>query len=149
MDEVPAPLQPPMAPETAGQLASEISASSTFLCPQCHFPVKPEYYFCPNCGKNLRTPALSTDVLSQVLLYGFSIILPMIAYLAVTKWQGIKYMRSSDEKAKQMGYIALALLILSSIIVFWWTYVWIQGYIASSLNDINNLGGLGTGSSGF
>jgi hypothetical protein len=139
MDEVPLP---PAPTQSATQLASEISATSTFLCPQCHLPVKPEYYYCPNCGKNLReaVPLLPTDMLSQILLYGFSIVLPIIFYLAITKWQGIKYIRSSDPKAKQMGYIALALLIISSVIFFWWSIVQLQGYVQSSLNDVNNLG---------
>ena len=113
---------------------------AAMICPQCHFPVKPEYYYCPNCGKNLRTPALPTDMLSQVLLYSFSIILPVIFYIAVTKWQGIKYIRSSDEKAKQMGYIALALLILSSVFFFWWSIVQLQGFVQSSLNSSLNSG---------
>jgi predicted RNA-binding Zn-ribbon protein involved in translation (DUF1610 family) len=155
MDEIPLPpiapkpavQSPTVSTQTAAQLATEIAASSTFICPQCHFPLKPEYYYCPNCGKNLRVAPLPTDTLSQVLLYAFSIILPVIAYLAISKWQGIKYIRSSDPQAKQMGYIALALLVISSIIMFWLTYVWIQGYVASSLNDVNNLGGLGGGSS--
>ncbi len=138
MDEIPVP------PPTVAQLAAEISTNSTYLCPQCHLPVRPDYYFCPNCGKNLRVaPAtLPTDSVSQILLYGFSIVLPIIAYLAITKWQGIKYIRSSDDKARQIGYIALGLLVLSSIVVFWWTYVWIQQYIASSLADLNNYPGL-------
>jgi hypothetical protein len=149
MDEVPLPPQPVQQQQNAAQLATEISASATFLCPQCHLAVKPEYYYCPNCGKNLRQGAtvLPTDILSQVLLYGFSIVLPIIFYLAITKWQGIKYIRSVDPKAKQMGYIALGLLILSSVIFFWWSIVQLQGYVASSLNDVNNLGGLGVGSS--
>jgi hypothetical protein len=149
MDEIsvpspqPAPQQEATAEsQTAAQLANEIAASATFLCSQCHFPVKPEYYFCPNCGKNLRkaVETLPTDVMSQVLLYGFSVVLPIIFYLAITKWQGIKYIRSADPKAKQMGYIALALLIVSSIIFFWWSIVQLQGYVQSSLNDVNNLG---------
>jgi hypothetical protein len=154
MDEIPVPPQPATpqqpvvaqpqqpAPQTAAALVSEISASSTFICPQCHFPVKPEYYFCPNCGKNLRIAPLGTGLLDQLLLYAFSIILPWIAYLAITKWQGIKYLRSADSRARQIGIIALGLLVLSSIIAFWLTYVWIQGYIQQSLNDVNNLGNI-------
>lgn len=137
---------PPQPAQSAAQLASEISASSTFLCPQCHFPVKPEYYFCPNCGKNLRqaVAVLPTDALAQFLLYGFSIVLPVIFYLAITKWQGIKYIRSSDPKAKQMGYIALALLVVSSVIFFWWSIVQLQGFVQSSVNGSlsNGCGGL-------
>lgn len=141
MDLVPVP--PQLTPQTTAQVASDISVSSIFLCPQCHFAVKPEYYYCPNCGKNLRAAALPTDTLSQFLLYGFSIVLPFIAYLAITKWQGIKYIRSEDPKAKQMGYIALIILIVSSIFVIWWTTVQIEGYIQSSVTDFNtNFSGL-------
>jgi hypothetical protein len=154
MDEISLPPQSPAAQspaapsQSAADLAAEISATSTFICPQCHFPVKPEYYFCPNCGKNLRVPPLGTGLLDQLLLYAFSIILPWIAYLAITKWQGIKYLRSADGRAKQIGLIALILLIASSVVAFWLTYVWLQGYVQSSLNDVNSLGGLG-GTSGY
>ena len=108
------------------------------ICPRCHFPVKPEYYYCPNCGVKLSEAPMGTGLMDQVLLHAFSIILPWIAYLAITKWQGIKYLRSADPRAKQIGLIALILLIVSSIVAFWLTYVWIQQYIQTSLTDFNN-----------
>ena len=45
------------------------------ICPQCHQPVKPEWYYCPNCGKKLSEPGLSTSLASQLWLYAFSIII--------------------------------------------------------------------------
>ena len=88
-------------------------------------------YFCPNCGKKLseHEPELSTSIGAQILLYGFSIVLPIICYLAITKWEGIKYARSDDPKAQQMGWIAIALLVISSIVVIWWTTEWINSFI--------------------
>jgi hypothetical protein len=114
----------------------------TMLCPQCYQPVLPTYHFCPNCGKKLAEPGLSTDVMSQVLLYGFSIILPVICYLAVSYWQGIKYIKSPDPKAQQIGWIALALLIISSAVSFWIAGVWIQQFIQSqtSTSGLSQLG---------
>ena len=118
-------------------------AAALPLCPGCHFVVKPEYYYCPNCGAKLSEAPLATDALTQVLLYAFSLILPWIAYLAITKWQGIKYFRSPDDKARQVGMVMIALLTVSSVIAFWLTYVWIQGTIQQSMNDLNsNFGGL-------
>ncbi len=108
------------------------------MCPRCHFVVKPEYYYCPNCGAKLTEAPLATDFFNQFLIYAFSAVLPWIAYLAITKWPGIKYLRSPDEKAKQVGLIALIILVISSIIAFWLTYIWIQGYIQSSVNDVNS-----------
>jgi hypothetical protein len=133
------PSVPAMVPAAAVPVGPVIAAVSTMICPQCHFPVKPEYYYCPNCGTKLSEPAVATDLITQILLYAFSIILPWIAYLAITKWPGIKYLRAPDAKAKTMGLIMLALLVISSVVAFWLTYVWIQGYIQQSLNGVSNL----------
>lgn len=103
--------------------------SPSMICPQCHQPIKPEYYYCPNCGKKLSDAPLATDFGAQFFLYAFSIILPAIAYLAITKWQGITYARSADPKAQEMGWIAIALITLSSIVMVWLTAIWIQGFI--------------------
>jgi len=111
------------------------------ICSRCHFPVKPEYYFCPNCGIKLTEAPLGTGVTDQLLLYAFSLILPWIAYLAITKWQGIKYLRSPDKNAKRIGLIALILIVASSAVAFWLTYVWFQGYVQSSMDQFNSLVG--------
>jgi rubredoxin len=132
MDEVPLP--PPLQQQPVPPAGAPIS----FMCPRCHFAVKPEYYYCPNCGAKLTEPPIGTGLVDQLLLYAFSIVLPWIAYLAITKWQGIKYLRAPDARAKQIGFIALVLLVVSSIIAFWLTYVWIQGYIQSATNQANS-----------
>ena len=115
--------------------------TAPMLCPQCHQSVKPEWYFCPNCGKKLSEPGLSTTLGAQLWLYAFSIILPIIAYLAISYWQGIKYARSDDPKAQQIGWIAIALIALSTVVTFWLAIVWINGAIQSSVNSVGNLGG--------
>ncbi|HUC31734.1 MAG TPA: zinc ribbon domain-containing protein [Candidatus Paceibacterota bacterium] len=146
MDEIPLPTPPPQAAIPAATPGAVPAYFGSQICPRCHFPARPEWYYCPNCGAKLTEPPIGTGLIDQLLLYAFSIILPWIAYLAITKWQGIKYLRSPDRNAKQIGLIALILLIASSVVAFWLTYVWIQGYIQSSLNDVNNLGnGLGGG----
>ena len=107
------------------------------LCPVCHQAVMPEYYFCPNCGAKLNTPPLSTSLAAQIWLYAFSIILPMICFLAVSKWQGVAYYKSNDEKTKQIGMIACTLLALSTIFTVWYAIVWTRQEIQSSVNSIN------------
>jgi len=111
------------------------------LCPQCHFVVKPEYYYCPNCGKSLHEAPLSTSIMTQAWIYGFSIVLPIICYLAVSYWPGIKYLLSEDENAKQIGIVACILLAVSSIITFWLAIVWIQQAVQSGVSSVGNLGG--------
>ncbi len=111
------------------------------ICPQCHQVVLAAYYFCPNCGKKLIEAPLSTSATSQLLLYGFSIVLPVICYLAIGYWQGIKYMQSADPKAKQIGVIALVLLLISSAITFWIGMVWIENQVQSAINSVGNISG--------
>ena len=118
------------------------SPGNVSLCPVCHQPVPRDAYFCPNCGKELRPKPLSTSLGTQAWIYAFSLILPMIAYLAIGYWPGFRYLRSSDPREKQVGIIATVLLVLSTIITFWYVIAWMQAYVQQSVNDIGNLGNL-------
>jgi hypothetical protein len=119
--------------------------SAALICPQCHLPVLPEYYFCPNCGAKLNVPPLSTSAGSQILLYLFSAVLPWIAYLAITKWDGIKYLRSKDSQSRTIGWIALSILVASSIIALWLTVSWIDQSVNSAMTDVGNINNFGSG----
>lgn len=107
------------------------------MCETCHQPVLPIYYFCPNCGTKLNAAPLSTSLNTQLGLYAFSIILPMIAFLFVTRWKGVQYIKSKDPKAQQIGYIAAVLLFVSTVAVIWLSYVWTEHAIDSTLQGIN------------
>lgn len=67
----------------------------------------------------------------------------MIAFISVSRWPGIKYFKSGDPKAQQIGLFAIILLVISAIITYWLAIVWIQNYIQQSVTDVNNLGALG------
>jgi uncharacterized membrane-anchored protein len=108
------------------------------ICSTCHQPILPTYYFCPNCGAKLSSAPLSTTVATQIGIYLFSIILPSICFLFITRWPGLKYFKSQDLKTKIIGEVALTLLILSTIITFWLAYVWTQGAI-DSINQALNM----------
>jgi hypothetical protein len=110
---------------------------TTDVCPICHEPVKPEWYFCPNCGTKLRQAPLSTSPMAQLGLYAFSIILPWILFIMVTKWQGITYLKSKNPQEKQIGIIACTLLVASTILTIWLAYVFTQQLIQSSLSSLN------------
>lgn len=111
------------------------------ICPMCHQPVLPEYYFCPNCGVKLTGKPLSTSVQTQIWIYLFSLILPAICFLAIGYWPGIKYLRSPDWEKKQIGIVAVILMALSTIALTWWGIVWFQGFLASQTAS-SGLGGL-------
>jgi len=113
------------------------------ICPTCHQSILPQYYFCPNCGAKLSQDPLSTSIKTQIWIYAFSIILPMICFIFVTRWPGLKYYKSEDPKAKRIGQIAWALLILSTIITIVLVYIWTTQLIQSQINSINiDFGGL-------
>ena len=107
------------------------------VCLVCHQPILPQYYFCPNCGAKINSAPLSTTIGTQAWIYAFSIILPMILFIFVTRWPGVKYYKSNDKKAKQIGRIAWALLILSTILTIWLTIILTNEMIQSSINSIN------------
>lgn len=109
----------------------------TDICPVCHQPIKPEYYFCPNCGTKLRQAPLSISPAAQAKIYFHSIILPWIIFITISKWKGTEYLKSKDTKEKQVGIIAISLLILSTIFTVWMAYVFTQEMIQSSVNSIN------------
>ena len=109
----------------------------TNICSVCHQPILPSYYFCPNCGTKVNEAPLSTSIVTQASIYAFSIVLPMILFIFITKWPGIKYYKSNDPKIHRIGQIASALLILSTIVTVWIVYVWTQNMIQSSVNSIN------------
>ncbi len=114
------------------------SQTGTMVCPQCHQSVLPSYYFCPNCGKNLHEPPLPTDTFTQAWIYGFSIVLPVLCFLFISRWPGMKYYRSDDPKAKMIGQIAWILIIFSTLATMWYAYVWTENAINSSVASINS-----------
>jgi hypothetical protein len=142
MEENPVPQPPVQSAPTAQPDPAVVLAALGMptVCPQCHYPLKPEYYYCPNCGKSLRAAPLSTSLGTQLWIYAFSLILPVICYLAISYWPGVKYIKSEDPEAKQIGVIAAVLLGISTIVTFWWGIVWIQQTVQSQVNSVNTLG---------
>lgn len=107
------------------------------ICQACHQPVISQYFFCPNCGAKLNSAPLSTTIKTQVWLYLFSIVLPMMGFIFVGKWPGTKYYKSKDPKTKQIGQIAWLILLVSTAITIWLAVTWTQKTIQSSLDSIN------------
>ena len=112
------------------------------LCSVCHQALQPEYYFCPNCGHEVHEKPLSTTAFTQSWIYAFSIILPLICFIMVTKWPAIKYIRSQDLKARQIGWIAVALITLSTCVTIWLAYAATQEAIRVTTASLNqDMGG--------
>lgn len=101
------------------------------VCKNCNLPVLPEFYFCPNCGKQLREKSLTVSVLTQIGVYLLSFFLPPFGL-----YPGIKYLKQSDPKTKLIGWIAVALTLISiglSIFIF-------AGFMQQVSQTLNQLG---------
>jgi len=106
------------------------------LCPQCHQPVPPEWYFCANCGKNLREKPPSTAWLMQIGLYLLSVFLPPLGL-----WPGMKYLRSSHAPARRVGIIVAVLTAISFVVSLMIFERWLSNAVQQASNTLSGFGG--------
>lgn len=91
---------------------NELPQEMTQLCGRCHVVVRPTDYYCYNCGKDLKPKPPDTSLVTQLLLYGGSIVLPPMGII----W-GIKYMRFPSSKSQMVGFICIAITIILLVII--------------------------------
>jgi hypothetical protein len=103
-------------------------------CPSCHQPVLPEYYFCPNCGQNLKPKAVKISLASQIGIYLLSAFLPPLGL-----WPGVKYVMKEGKQAKWVGSIAIVLTLISTVVMTWLIYRMFQNYLSTLQQSIYGL----------
>ena len=69
--------------------------------------------------------------------------MPLLAFVVIKYWPGMKYLRSSDWTKKQIGIIALVLMVASTIVVTWWLIVWTEGLVQTMTGGLMGTGSLG------
>ena len=99
------------------------------ICRHCKFNISPSDYFCPDCGKKIRDKPLSTGLVKQILVYSLSFFLPPLGL-----WPAIKYLRQPDKKSKYIGWVAIILTAISTVIT---VYVSI-GFMNSFYSQLNS-----------
>lgn len=117
--------------------SDEIKVETNPLCQTCHLILLPEYYFCPNCGTQAREEQLSVSTWSQTKLYALSAALPLVCFLLIGKWKGIKYLTSKDDNTRTVGFIASAILVISTIFTIWYTVIAVQKIIETTTQGMN------------
>lgn len=135
--DVPTPPRPPEP--SSGAPAPQIPPEFQVLpggsiCPACANPVPPDFLFCPHCGKQLKEAPLPTSVIAQTGIYLLSVLLPPLGL-----WPGIKYVKHSDPKAQNIGWIAIILTVLSTVITTWLTFQFLNAYLAAINSAMNGL----------
>lgn len=110
--EVPSTIPPQVT--TSAQTQTEQPTLPQLICSYCHVINPPEFFFCPNCGKELRGKPLSTSVPKQIGIYLLAFFLPPFGLSP-----GIKYLRRNTSKEKTVGGIAIILTFLSIGFSIW------------------------------
>lgn len=108
------------------------------LCPFCSTPLDATAFFCPVCGKNVKEKPIATGFLIQIGLYLVSVLLPPFFLF----WT-IKYLKSKDPMAKQIGLISLGLTIISLVLALWLTLAFVKNItqgVNLQLNQYQNIG---------
>lgn len=108
-------------------------------CKYCGFAVSDNFYFCPNCGKKLNEPPLSTSIGKQIGIYALSFFLPPLGLVP-----GLKYLFQKDSKSRTIGIIAIFLTIISTILTIWFAMNLLNNPLGqdttSQLQELQNLG---------
>jgi DNA-directed RNA polymerase subunit RPC12/RpoP len=86
-------------------------------CPNCKQNILVSDYFCPNCGKKIKDKPLPVTVIRQIFIYLLSFFLPPLGL-----WPAIKYLKQKDEKSRMIGFITIALTVISIAITVWMTF---------------------------
>ena len=108
--------------------------SPTPICPICHQPILPTYYFCPNCGHDLQGKPKNITVLAQVGVYALALFLPPFGL-----WPGVQYLMRKGRQAKWVGAVAIILTLLSSALCVWFIFAFYNSYLGQINNQINGL----------
>lgn len=103
---------------------------SSLLCPACQFKIQSDWFFCPNCSRNLKEKPPVISIGKQIIIYLVSFFLTPLGL----GW-GLKYVRSSDKKVKTIGIISIILTILSIILIS----MVFKGFVDQYLKVLNNL----------
>src|SRR3989344_6044177 len=93
-------------------------------CQICHQSIMPEWYFCPNCGKEFQPKPIKISAITQIGIYALSVLLPPLGL-----WPGIKYLAKNGQEAKIVGGVAIILTIVSSIITTRLIFYYLQSYL--------------------
>jgi hypothetical protein len=77
-------------------------------CPHCQLQVLPVFYFCPNCGKQLRPKPIAVSLGRQLGVYLLSFFFPPLGFPIA-----LRYIKQQNKKTKIIGMISLAVIAVS------------------------------------
>ena len=108
------------------------------ICRYCHINISPTDYFYPNCGKKLKDKPQSVTIGRQIFVYLLSALLPPLGL-----WPAIKYLRQPDNKSKQIGWIAIGLTVVSTLVTIWLSFGFINKFNQILGGQLDSFEGVG------
>jgi hypothetical protein len=100
--------------------------------------VKETFFYCPTCGRQLKTTPADTSLFKQILIYGISFCLPPFGL-----GYAYRYYLLDDPTAKRIAIIATLLTIVSLVITLSLTATILssaQSQIQDQMNMYKDLG---------
>ncbi|MGE5041803.1 MAG: hypothetical protein ACM3IJ_02780 [Candidatus Levyibacteriota bacterium] len=82
------------------------------MCPSCKLPILETYYYCPNCGKQVKKRPPSTGIGK---LIGFFLVCIFLTPFGLIP--SLRYLSQEDEKSKIVGGAGLILTVISLILI--------------------------------
>jgi len=102
-------------------------------CPHCEQVISQLDYFCPSCGKKLKGKPLSVSVGRQIFVYLLSVLLPPLGL-----WPAVRYLKQNSEKSRMIGFIAIALTIISIVVTVWFSIGYMNVFNQQLKQQLNN-----------
>lgn len=103
---------------------------NNLLCPTCHYKIQVDWFFCPNCAKELKEKVPVISIGKQIMIYSVSFFFSPLGL----GW-GLKYVKSKDQKIKTIGIISIVLTFAAIIMMIGAAKSFIDQY-AKILNNI-------------
>lgn len=85
-------------------------------CPKCAGSISENDYFCPHCGKKIKTPPISTSLGTQILAYLVAVFAPPFGL-----WYTYRYFKNGDKLSKNIAIATIILTIVSLVVTVWTT----------------------------
>lgn len=102
----------------------------TLLCPTCKYKIQSDWFFCPNCAKELKEKVPEISIGKQIMIYSVSFFLSPLGL----GW-GLKYVKSKDSKIKTVGIVSIVLTVVAIMLMVLSAKSFIDQY-AKILNNI-------------
>lgn len=104
------------------------------FCSNCGAALSVDVNFCPQCGRKIKEPGPSTEIMTQVRIYFLSFAIPGSGF-----WYGYQYLKHGGDRGKKIGYAAMG-ITTAAIIIGVWSVAAFLNQLNQSLQSVQGIG---------